>query len=198
MAPTLTKDLKVADECWIALALLHREHPERTSFSAREILERLDHERAHPEHRAGIQVHIYLHNVANLRPNSARYRMFYRLTDGTYRLFHPRDAAHPDRRGKTKPSLHSLPDRYRELLRWYDREYCAPRSRTVASLERDPILSARGLGREIWIDTEADVFVRKLRSGWKVNEASREKGRLRRSNPRERSISTPLLGSKSR
>lgn len=168
---TLTKNTKVADECWIALALLHREHPERPSFSATEILERLDKEGAHPEHRAGIQVHIYLHNVANLPPNSARYRMFYRLTDGTYRLYQPGDVSHPDRRGKTKPSPHDLPDHYHDLLRWYETEYCAEQSRNLSPPEQDPILSSRGLGREIWIGTQGDSFVQEVRSDWNDDDS---------------------------
>jgi len=35
------KALKIADECWIALAKLSREEPARSSFSAREILDRV-------------------------------------------------------------------------------------------------------------------------------------------------------------
>jgi hypothetical protein len=161
---TLTRSVKVADECWIALALLHRENPKRGSFAASEILDRLAKEKVHPEHRAGIQVHIYLHNVANLPPNSARYRMFYRLEDGSYRLCKPGDVSHPDRRGKTKPAFEDLPQRYRNLLEWYETEYCALPSKSLPS--QDPILSARGLGRAIWIGTHGDTFVRELRSGW--------------------------------
>ena len=65
----------VADEVWCALAMLHRNHPQRVSFSAKEILEQVRAEHAHTDIRAGIQAHIYLHNVANLEPNSARNRM---------------------------------------------------------------------------------------------------------------------------
>ena len=73
------RSIRVADEAWLALALLHREHAEKDSFSAKEILDRVKAEGAHPELRPGVQVHIYLHNVANAEPNSAKYRMFYRL-----------------------------------------------------------------------------------------------------------------------
>src|SRR5206468_9608632 len=96
-----TTEILTADEAWVALALLHRSHPERESFSAKEIMEEARKEKAHPEIRAGLQAHIYLHNVANLPPNSAKYRMFYRLEGGTYRLLRPGDDSHPDRRGKT-------------------------------------------------------------------------------------------------
>ena len=40
--------LLVADEVWIALAMLHRNHPQRASFSAREILDQVKAEQAHP------------------------------------------------------------------------------------------------------------------------------------------------------
>ena len=36
---TTTTEVLVADEAWIALASLHRRHPERESFSAAEIME---------------------------------------------------------------------------------------------------------------------------------------------------------------
>jgi len=150
--------------------LLHQERPERTSFSAAEILDRLEREKAHPERRAGVQAHIYLHNVANVRPNAARYRLFYRLADGTYRLYRPGDTPHPDRRGKTKPLSEDLPQRYRNVLDWYETNYCAVQSKSSPSLDR--ILSARGLGQEIWTDMESDSFVEELRSGW--DDPSRE------------------------
>ena len=33
-------ELKVADEVWLATALLHREHPDRADFTVAEIVER--------------------------------------------------------------------------------------------------------------------------------------------------------------
>ena len=96
-----TSTLLVADECWVALALLHREQPQRISFTPREILDKIS-SNASGAIRAGVQPHVYLHNVANLPPNSARYRMFYRLEDGSLRLWRPGDPHHPARKGKTK------------------------------------------------------------------------------------------------
>ena len=92
----------VADEVWVALAMLHRKHPQRASFSAKEILGQVKLEGAYPELRAGVQAHIYLHNVANLDPNSARYRLLYNFADDTYRLYRPGDAAHPLRKGRNR------------------------------------------------------------------------------------------------
>jgi hypothetical protein len=154
----------VADEAWCALALLHREQDSRESFSAREILDRVKAERITPELRPGVQAHIYLHNVANLEPNSARYRMFYKLPTDTYRLFRPRDQAHPSRKGKMKPTREQLPDQYHYLLDWYEREYCA--KETSVREEDDPVLKMRGVGKEIWAGTDPDEYVRSLRSNW--------------------------------
>ena len=157
-------EVLVADECWIALALLHRNHPERASFSAKEILDRIKLEKIQGEVRPGIQPHIYLHNVANLAPNSARYRMFYKLEDGSFRLFKPGDDSHPARSGKTRPNRSDLPLRYHYLLDWYEREHCSHTARPNGDL--DFVLQMRGLGKEIWSDMGGDAFVEGLRVGW--------------------------------
>ena len=162
--PTSEKSIRVADEAWLGLALSHYEHPERESFSAREILDRVKHEQVAPEVRAGILPHIYLHNVANIEPNSARYRMFYKLPDDTYRLYRPTDPAHSARKGKITPERSELPDHYHYLLDWYGHEYC--RKLAAAKEEEDPILQMWGVGKEIWAGTNADDYVRDLRSNW--------------------------------
>ena len=114
--------------------------------------------------RPGVQAHIYLHNVANLEPNSARYRMFYRLSNDSYRLYRPGDQTHPSRKGKTKPSREELPAKYHFLLDWYEQTYCAKES--AMNEEDDPILKMRGVGKEIWAGTDSDEYVRDLRSNW--------------------------------
>ncbi len=163
--------IRVADEAWIGLALLHRDHPDRESFTVREILERVKNERLTPELRPGVQVHIYLHNVANLPPNSARYRMFWKLPDDTFRLIRPGDHPHPLRKGKTKPSREELPERCRYLLDWYEREFCG--KATASREEDDPVLQMRGVGKEIWAGIDADEYVRDLRSNWYGTESEK-------------------------
>jgi hypothetical protein len=160
---TLISSIRVADEAWLALALLQYEHPGRDSFSATEILDRVKSEQVHPELRRGVQVHIYLHNVANVAPNSAKYRMSYKVGD-TYRLFRPTDTAHPARKGKMIPKRDELPQNYHYLLDWYEQEYC--RKQTAINAEDDPILQMWGVGKEIWADTNADDYVRSLRANW--------------------------------
>jgi hypothetical protein len=38
--------------------------------------------------------------------------------------------------------------------------------------EDDPILQMRGVGKEIWADTDADEYVRSLRSNWGADDNS--------------------------
>ena len=105
---TPERSIRVADEAWLALAMLQYEHPDRESFSAKEILDQVKVEHANPELRPGVQVHIYLHNVANVEPNSAKYRMFYKLANDSYRLYRAADVAHAARKGRQRlPSLMS-------------------------------------------------------------------------------------------
>ena len=164
----------VADQCWVALASLHREHPARTSFTAREILDRITRQSTGAL-RPGVQVHIYLHNVANLPPNSATYRLFYKLPDGTYRLFRPGDVAHPARKGKITPESSELPPEYHDLLAWYDQVYS--RQASASRLESDPVLEMLGVGHELWAEESGDEFVARERRGWEQKPASRRKRR---------------------
>jgi hypothetical protein len=159
------EDIRVADEAWISLATLHIASPERESFAAKEILEHARSLHLTGDLRPGVQIHICLHNVANIEPNPARHRMFYRLPDRTYRLFRPGDRAHPARSGKTVPNREDVPREYRHLIDWYENDYCRKR-RDATALITDPVLQMRGLGKEIWADTSADEYVGNLRAGW--------------------------------
>jgi hypothetical protein len=69
--------IKVADEVWLATALLHRENPSRNDFTLNEIVERAAKEGIVDERRPGVYVHAALHCVANRPPKPARYRMLY-------------------------------------------------------------------------------------------------------------------------
>jgi len=173
-----TVHILVADEVWVALAMLHQKHPRRTSFSAREILEQVKSERAHPDLRAGVQAHIYLHNVSNLAPNSARYRMSYKLEDDTYRLYRNGDTVHPLRRGKAAPRRNELPQKYHPLLDWYERDYCGG---TLQKKTGDSWIDRIwGLGKHIWAGVDADEYVASLREGWESEPESREQSAWQR------------------
>jgi hypothetical protein len=157
---------KVADEVWIATALLHRENPEVDDFSISEIVARAEQEGiAGPRVRPGVRVHATQHCVAGREPNPGRYAMLTESAPGRRRLYRPGDPLHPARRGaKTVPSERAIPERYLYLLDWYESEYAGrgPGTGAVA----DPILALRGSGRDLWADEDADAYVGRLRSSW--------------------------------
>ena len=99
MTVTAKSPLKVADEVWIATALLHREHSKASDFSIEEIVERARKEGLHEPLRPGVYVHVVQHCVANRPPNPGRYRMLIETSEGRRRLFHTGDPYHPDREG---------------------------------------------------------------------------------------------------
>jgi hypothetical protein len=156
-------DLKVADEVWLAVALLHRENPSRVSFGPREIASRA--QQLHPTVpcRPGVMPHIYTHCVANLDPTSGRYRMLYRNPDGGIRLYRDGDDYHPAREGsKTVPHRAALPEEYRELHDWYQHDYNA---RGSDEDDHDPLMELVGLGADVWKSLGGgDAFIRWLRS----------------------------------
>jgi len=164
MVITTKSQLKVADEVWIATALLHRDHPDRADFSIEEIVERARSQNLHGFLRPGVYVHVVQHCVANRSRNPARYRMLFETTDGRRRLFRRGDAYHPEREGgKITPRTGDLPDGYSGLLQWYQ-EWCqaAVKSKSIT----DELLSLAGSGKELWADEHADDYVRRLREGW--------------------------------
>ena len=157
-------DVKVADEVFIATALLHRENPERQDFTMSEIVERAARENLHGELRPGVRVHASLHCVANRAPNPGRYRMLYATGDRTRRLLQSSDEVHPQRTGKIWPELEDVPAQYRELIEWAKQRYGKASLRQGRWL--DGILQLRGMGRELWQGEDPDEYVRKLRESW--------------------------------
>jgi len=160
--------IRVADEVWIATALLHRERPEREDFSITEIVDRAEREMLTKPLRPGVRIHVTVHCVAALAPNPGRYCMLHATTSGRRRLWKQGDPIHPARVGaKITPEADDIPDAYRPLLDWYRREYTAVR---VGSRDGgpapDPLLELRGSGAEIWSDEHADGYVARLRSDW--------------------------------
>lgn len=160
----MVRKTKVADEVWIAAALLHRENPKREDFTVSEIVDRARRERISDELRPGIQVHAYLHCVANRPPNPGRYRMFYATGKSTRRLFREGDDFDPERRdGKIKPEKENIPVKYQPLLDWYSDKFLGKRKGVK---ETDPILGLVGLGKEIWVGEDPDEYVSRVRGGW--------------------------------
>lgn len=116
--------LRVADEVWVATALLHLENPGREDFSISEIVERAMKEKLGGGFRPGLPVHASNHCVASKSPNPARLRMLSETGRGRRRLFRAGDAYHPDRKGgRTRPDKADLPPKLDHLVDWYEKEY---------------------------------------------------------------------------
>lgn len=127
----MTRNIKVADEVWIATALLHRENPKREEFSVAEIVERVRRENISGELRPGIQVHAYLHCVCH--------RMLYATGKSTRRLFRETDDFDPKRRrGKVTPDKENIPAKYHPLLDLYKEQFIGKRK---GFKESDPFLA---------------------------------------------------------
>jgi len=114
-------NILVADEAWLATALLHREHPDSIDFTLDEIRDRA--RREFHDNRPGVWQHIVSHCVASNRPNPAQYRMLHSTVRGRRRLYRPGDPVHPERKGKIHPEKRDIPERYRGLVDWYLADY---------------------------------------------------------------------------
>jgi len=156
--------VKVADEVWIAAALLHKEHPKQADFAVKEIVDRAQKEGIERPLRLGVYVHVVQHCVANRPPNPGRYRMLFQTAEGRRRLYRKGDIYHPSREGaKVTPAPEDMPSAYKHLLAWY-RQWGTAEARS--SQENDPLLALLGSGKRLWSDEHADDYVRRLREGW--------------------------------
>jgi hypothetical protein len=156
--------IKVADEVWIACALLHRENPNRADFEVAEIVERARREALTPSLRPGVYIHALQHCVANRPPDPGRYRMLVETGPGRRRLYREGDSYHPARHGsKSFPAREEIPTEHWPLLDWYESEYNRKERPTD---EKDSILELAGLGKGLWKDEDPDEYVRRLREGW--------------------------------
>ncbi|MXZ72030.1 MAG: hypothetical protein F4Z04_11105 [Acidobacteria bacterium] len=159
---TMNENLSVADEAWVATALLHREHPAREDFAMKEIVRRAEQIAGPEPLRPGVKHHISYHAVAQTKPNPGQHCLLFATARGRRRLFRPGDPRHPNRRGKEVPRRDQLPPAYRSLIDWYRTVYSA----RVDVTPLDPILALQGLGKTLWVEEEADAYVSRLREGW--------------------------------
>jgi len=117
-------NIKVADEVWIATALLHNEHKNRESFRKSEIIDRVAKENIYGGMRPGIMIHVSLHCRAQKKPNPGNYRMLTDTEDRGLRLFKESDDYHPWRKGgKMVPNFGDIPEKYEYLIDWWRKEY---------------------------------------------------------------------------
>ena len=156
--------LKIADEVFLAVALLHRENPDRDDFTISEIVERAGKENLAGQLRPGVRVYASLHCVANRAPNPGRDRVLYATGERTRRLLVSKDDVHPGRTGRVWPEPADIPSQYRELIDWAKQRFGTGTPRRDRWLSG--VLQLRGLGRDLWRDEDADEYVRKLREDW--------------------------------
>ena len=124
-----------ATEVFIATALLHRDYPQRTEFTIKEIVARAARENITGEMRPGVNIHASQHCVANKAPNPARLRMLYATGTHTRRLLAPGDPTHAERTGKVFPDPGEVPERYLSLLEWAKKRYEEGRSHGTSRSE---------------------------------------------------------------
>jgi hypothetical protein len=164
MSTAIAHEIKVADEVWIAAALLQKENPQQTDFSVDEIVERARRERLHEPLRPGVYIHAQMHCVANRPPNPGRYRMLFETAPGRRRLFRPGDPYDQRREGsKIIPKPDDIPEHYRLLLNWYT-EWS--KSQPAKEGRFEALFKLFGSGRDLWADEHADHYVNRLREGW--------------------------------
>lgn len=164
---TYVKDaVKVADELFIVVALLQRENPDRSGFSVKEIAARADKEKITRDLRPGLKQHAYEHAVANRKPEGpgGKYRILYKTREGKLRLLRAGDDVHPERTGKIWPNPDEVPDRYRPLIAWAQKQFDRPNPSPERWLEG--IFQMRGIGKELWAGEDADEYIANLRKGW--------------------------------
>jgi uncharacterized protein (DUF433 family) len=188
-------EIKVADEVWVAMALLHREYPRRDSFRVGEIIARLDREGIYGVRRPGVSTHVSQHCVANKPPDGGGYRMLVAVPDGGRRLYRNGDEAHPARQGKVTPREDDLPAAYTYLLRWYWDEYASPGAargtsagrNVVALRESSGFYTPEALQSHIEVDEKVlggkpviagtrlavEFIIELLALGWSVDEVVR-------------------------
>jgi hypothetical protein len=179
-------EVKVADEVWVATALLHRENPGRDAFGVAEIVERAAREKLHPTRRPGVMTHASRHCVANKQAKPNNLRMLTETGRGKRRLYRPGDPVHPSRTGKTMPSRQELPPTYWPLLDWYDDIYAqSPASESVGEADLDELdnglVPVEATPDWLWEGSIQERVAEYLRNqGWRIvriaDTASKEPG----------------------
>lgn len=164
----IENDLLLADRIWLAVAMLHREFPDRLDFSRDEIRKKLRESSLDSDlRRSSIHAHLKEHMVANVPPSSTRYRMLYETRPGYLRLFRPDDPVHPLRQSgkltKYMPKREDVTREFHSLLDWYDDWIAKQPPASALNYEDDPLIRLIGSGRHIWADEHADEYVENLR-----------------------------------
>jgi hypothetical protein len=135
------KELTTANVVWIATALLHRENKDKDAFSTRQIFDKSKSLNLLRSADATLMMHISLHCVANAKAQPDKHRKIFRVVKGWYRLYRPGDTFDESRaNGRSVPLAEEVPEKYGELIDWYNTEYCKEVKK--ASIPRDVITNA--------------------------------------------------------
>ena len=162
-------DLLVADRIWLAVAMLHRQFPDREDFSKDEIRLKLDESGlGNGTKRTSVHAHLKQHLVANVPPSSTRkYRMLFETRPGYLRLFRQGDFVDsqrlPHQHPKYAPVREETPVLHHPLLDWYETWRKNDQPAEKPSWEDDPLIRLIGSGKHIWADEHADEYVENLR-----------------------------------
>jgi hypothetical protein len=159
-------EMKVADELYLALALLHREQPQMEAFTVKEVVNRAAQE-GFAARATSLSAHAHGHAAANLPPGkNMRYRLLFKQEDGRIRLLRSSDYVHPDRHQKFYPELRDIPERYHSLVEWAKKYSEQAMDSDVRGGWLAGLHQLRGLGRDVWRGVNPDEYVRSLREGW--------------------------------
>lgn len=160
--------VRVADEVWVVVCLLHIENPDRTDFSIDEIVTHAANVQVSNIVRssASIRVHVSQHCVSNKRANSCNFRYLFETSRGRRRLFKPDDLCHIEREsGQELPAAKDLPEECRYLIDWYRQDYVR-----IQFMPADPglleLLELKKLAAAKWMHGSADEYVNSLRTYW--------------------------------
>jgi hypothetical protein len=162
-------ELRLADRIWLAVAMLHQQHPYARAFTKLEIREQLEKsELGHGTNPASVNAHLKQHLVANVPPSTGKYTMLFETKEhGTLRLYRPGDFINPQRQSgrgtKHMPKRDEVPSQYHDLLDWYE-EWAGMRAPAQPmNYDDDPLIRLIGSGKHIWADEHADEYVENLR-----------------------------------
>jgi len=160
-------DITCGAEVWIATALLTREQPGRENFLVEEIMARVGEENIYGTVRPGVEVHARLHCCADKAPNPSTLRMLCATGRNTRRLYRNGDRTHPARTGRTMPAKEEVPEKYHELIDWWQsqtpsKEESPQRPKTFLEVMQE----LREAGEGVWSGENPDEYVRRLREEW--------------------------------
>jgi hypothetical protein len=109
---------------WIALATLHKENPEKSSFQAKIIASKIKELDIQGASDATVSTHISSHCVANKPAQPDMHRKLIRIRQGWYRLFVDGDDFDESRsKGQIVPLHEMIPKMFHYLIDWYNDEY---------------------------------------------------------------------------